>query len=128
MAEDQTEAPAGAPAQEAADPEKDALKAQVAELQAALSDATDKLEKAEKALKGAKNGWKSDVKEMQAKLDAAAAANADKPVCEGHHVFLDGQKHDIIWRSTVKDLSIEGYQKRGVNESATAIVIVKEGG
>jgi hypothetical protein len=127
MAEDQTAAPADASVPEA-DPEKVALQAQVAELQAALADASSKLEASDGALKRAKDGWKSDVKELKSKLKASEDKDAGLPLCDGNHVFIDGAKYDIIWRSTVKDLSIEGYQKRGVGESQTAIVIVKEGG
>jgi len=126
MAEDQKDSPAPAetPAtvETAADPEKEALKAQVSELQAALK-------KSSADLKKAKDGWKSDVAELKGQLAAAKkAAVPAADACDGNHVSLDGAKYDIIWRSTVKDLAIEGYQKRHVSEAATAIVIVKEGG
>jgi hypothetical protein len=127
MAEDQTAAPADASVPEA-DPEKTALQAQVAELQAALEDATSKLAASDNSLKAAKNGWKSDVKELKAKLKASEDKDAGLPLCDGNHVFIDGGKYDIIWRSTVRDLAVEGYQKRNVHEDQTAVVIVKSGG
>ena len=66
-------------------------------------------------------------------LQVAQDALKDEPLTpeerfDGHHVVLDGAKHDIIWRSTVKDLAVEGYHKRHVDEDMTAVVIRKPGG
>lgn len=68
----------------------------------------------------------SKVDDLQKQLDAVKSAPAEG--CDGNHVSLDGEKYDIIWRSTVRDLSVEGYHKRNVDENQTAIVIAKHGG
>lgn len=102
-----------------------ALQASVTDLQAQLAAADEQVTKGSSDLGSAL----SKIDELQKKLDDALAAGpVAAPSADSNHVALDGVIHDIIWRSTVKDLSIEGYQKRNVDENATAIVIQKHGG
>lgn len=95
------------------------LQAQVDEMtQMAAQDAQKELD-----LQQQVDSLKQDLKVAQ---DALAAPSASG--CVGDHVSLDGDKYDIIWRSTVKDLSYEGYLKKNVDENQTALVIAKHGG
>jgi chromosome segregation ATPase len=98
-------------------------KAQAADLEDQLGKVTQSALEGNDALKIATD----QIADLRRDLDNAKAGvvgeSGDK-----NHVRLDGVTYDVIWRSTVRDLAVEGYQKRNLHEDQTAIVITKPGG